>query len=402
MKKKLMHFNIHDLNFILTFSGFAFFTSLTTDISSVSYRAFALLVALLSLSSRMFRRDNIPVLLSFLLFFIVVLDIKIAYHLVFDSSVVFVSARNLALLFVFCITLIPVLAYSVSNEHIHWKTVLYILEILLLITITKSYFSTMNVTEAIRMSLNNRQNTLAFGDNSGYLVLLSLSLLRFSSVGRNLFLRNLWRLVLVFGVAMGFLGIIRAGSRGPLVSTMMGILCFLVSLRISRQVGVLLLSLFFISFFDITTNTIEKIAPVLFSRMSNTIEEGDMSGRDILFKEAVQKMRENPVKGNNPIILSNNDSFTTCHNGYLLVGVCLGVLGFIVNIGFTLWLVFCILRYRSKLNTPEALFIVMMFFYTSTRAMTGADLASTPNYTLTVAAACVIISRIKEISDKSE
>lgn len=387
--------NIHDLNFILTFSGFAIFTSFFADVSSIVYRAFALLVALLCLLKSSFKLADIPTLVKVLLAFIIILDLKIAYHLLFDISIIYIPAKRMALLFVFGVTLIPVLAFSAGYKHIHWKSVLVVLELLLFITILKSYLSTIDEMDAVRMALNNRQSTIAYGDNSSYLFILSLCLLRCPSEMKNRLVRSFWVFFLICGTILGLIGMIRAGSRGPVISAVMGLAFYFVSLKFRKQMGFLATSVFLIAFFGISTVTLEKVAPVLFSRMYNAIEEGDTSGRDILFREAIAKIKDNPIEGDNPIILSNNGQFTTCHNGYLTVGVCLGVLGLFFYVMLTIWIAIRLILCRVNINSSEGFFIASMYFLSITRAMTGADIASNPNYAVMIVAASILISKAK-------
>lgn len=396
MKKRKVPFNIHDLNFILTFAGFAIFTSITDTIPSVVYRAFALVVALLCIAYQKFKLPKLPIALKVLLLFVVILDIKISLHLLLDSSIVFKESRNLALLFIYGITLIPVLAFVFGYKRINWRTTLVVLELLLFFTILRGYMMSLDVVEEGRMSLNVRQSTLAFGDNSGYLFLLSICLLNYSAAmvtEKSKLL--LWRVFLVTAMVISIFGLARAGSRGPFVATVMAFLFVIVTLKIKKQVSVLLFFVIFVGVFEITNKTLEQFAPVLFARMTNTIEEGDTSGRDVLFEQAIQKMEESPIMGGNPIILGR-DSMTSYHNGFLDVGVCLGYAGFFFYICFSLWMVYTIFTNRHLIKSLSVLFLSGMYFFSVTRTMSGAGLVMNPNFLLSVVCACIISVNIKK------
>ena len=82
---KPIKFKIHDLNFILTFAGFAIFISMTDSVSGVVYRGFALVVAFLSLVGSRFRFSGLPQLLVFLLVLMLVLDVKADIHLLMET-----------------------------------------------------------------------------------------------------------------------------------------------------------------------------------------------------------------------------------------------------------------------------------------------------------------------------
>ena len=137
---KNIKFNIHDLNFILTFAGFAIFTSITDTISSVVYRAFALLVAFLCFAIQRFKLPKLPKALKVLLLITILLDLKTSYHLLIDDTP-FVESINLAILFIYGVTLIPVLAFISGYQKINWRSMLVVLELLLFYTIFKGFFS---------------------------------------------------------------------------------------------------------------------------------------------------------------------------------------------------------------------------------------------------------------------
>lgn len=387
---KSLKFNIHDLNFILTFAGFAIFTSMTDSVSSVAYRGFALVIAFLSLVSSNFRFSGLPKPLVILLVLMLVLDVKAGIHLLSEAGV-YVASRNLALLFVFFITLLPVLAFASSYNKIHWMPTLVVLEILLFYSVLQGYLSTRGM-DAVRFELNSRQSTLAFGDNSGYLLLLSLCLFRFVNTS-NKAAKRIYQLLLIIAMIVSVFGIARAGSRGPFLAAIMGALFIFFALQMRKQIGTVMLALALIFMFGISSAKLEEFAPVLFSRMTETIEEGDSSGRDVLFAHAIEKMKEHPIAGDNPIILLD-DGFTTYHNGYLDVGVGLGWLGFVFYVLFSLWIAVHLMTRRHNITNTPQLFCAAMFFLSATRAMTGATLLSNPNYALSIACACILAAQL--------
>lgn len=388
---KPIKFKIHDLNFILTFAGFAIFTSMTDSISSVAYRGFALVIAFLSLVGSRFRFSGLPKPLIFLLVLMLVLDVKTGIHLMAETGAN-VASRNQALLFVFFITLLPVLAFASSYRKIHWMPTLVVLEILLFFAVLQGYLSTRGM-DVTRFELNARQSTLAFGDNSGYLLLLSLCLFRFVRNTSNRLTRRIFQLLLIAAMIVSVFGIARAGSRGPFLAAIMGALFIFFALQMRKQIGTVLLALAFIFMFGISSAKLEEFAPVLFSRMTDTIEEGDTSGRDVLFANAIEKMKENPITGDNPIILLN-DGFTTYHNGYLDVGVGLGWLGFAFYVLLSVWIAIRLITRRHNISNTPQLFCAAMFFLSATRAMTGATLLSNPNYALSIACACILAAKL--------
>ena len=390
MRQSKIPFNIYDLNFILTFAGFAIFTSISNSIPSILYRALALAVAILCIIISPSSRSKYPIVTQMLLWLMILLDLKTAFHLLFEAQS-FIESRNLAILFIFGVTLIPVYAFLVGFNKIHWKSTLVILEVLLFITIIKGYTSSLSETDFMRMALNERQSTLAFGDNSCYLFILSICLLKDSVVSGSDMKRWLWRFFLIVAIIISVLGMARAASRGPVVAAVVGLFFILFSSKLNNQIKFIAIALLIIIYGGVSPQTLEKVAPVLYSRMSNTILEGDSSGRDILFATAVNQIENHPVLGTNPIILGEG-GFTSCHNGYLVVGVGLGVLGFVFYVSFVLWLLLTLFRHRYDNFNYAHMFIATMAFVTSTRAMTGFDLMSNPDYSMCILAATILAS----------
>lgn len=382
-----LRFNIHDLNFLLTFVGFSFITSLGEFIPSIGYRAFALGVAIVCLLSQPLNFKGLPLCLKLFVLLLILLDLKTSFHLL-TTQTFYISSRNQALLFIFGVTFIPVLAFISGYNRIHWDICLVVLEFLLVFVVAQGLLSSTYETE-IRVSLNRRQSTLAFGDNSGYLLVLSLCLLfrmrRFKS--------KLWRIIsmcfLLGAIVMSFYGFARSGSRGPFLAAIVGALFIIFSLNIRKQIHVFLLGIVLIICSGVTLATLQRFAPVLYSRMEASIEEGDSSGRDILIQNAVDIISDHPFLGGNPIILYP-DEFTTYHSGYLEVGVALGVIPFLCYLFLTGWLLFGVFLRRRFLYPAHLLFFAAMLFLSAVRALTGAGLLSNANYTMSIAAACFV------------
>ncbi len=392
MKQSKVPFNIHDLNFVLTFVGFAFFTSFFSFIPSVTYRAFALGVALICLLSNRLHLGHLSGALKAFLIVFILMACKTTAHLLLEWQP-FIQTRNLVLLFIWGVTLLPVIAFISGHEKIHWDLVVVILEILLVALILKGLLSSAAITDDVRISLNNRQSTLAFGDNAGYLSVLSCCLFRKISRIKNKLLRLLVSVLLIGAFVLGVLGMARAASRGPVVAGIVGCSFVFFTLRFSKKLVGIITAIIVISLGGITIASIERLAPVLFLRMSNTINEGDMSGREVLFEQAIEQIKAHPITGNNPVILYSS-GFTSCHNGYLEVGVGLGIFGFAAFVVLNLWILFVFIRNRRNIIELKQLLFSSMFFLSATRAMTGASLLDNPNYTVCIAGACIVSSTL--------
>lgn len=389
-----LKFNIHDLNFILTFAGFAIFTTFFESISSITYRILALGVALLSFLLSEKNILSIPKSLILLLTLMVLLDLKTAYILLTDVKIYYIGSRNLALLFMFCITLLPTIAFAFSYKKIHWRTMLVIIEILLFFTISLGLLNTSS-SDLIREKLNERQSTLAFGDNSSYLLILSTCLLTQDWFLEKRIFRIIWRSFLVIAVIISILGIARAGSRGPAIAAIVGILFIIYTFPFPRQIYILIISCIFVITLGINFKTIERFAPVLYSRMMLTINERDTSGREALFSDAINIIEEDPVSGGCPITLSATQ-FSSSHNGFLDVGVGLGIFGLTIYACLSIWLIVQFLIHKNMHSSLEFLFIGSQFFLSTVRAMSGANLLYNPNYALSIACACLVVSYLRK------
>ncbi len=378
--------NRWDLNFILTMIGFPFFTILISDsVASIGYRAFALLVALTCL----FKTGiSIPRVTSVRIFLIVLLYVSCQslYGVFFGEyeHYPYSGVKFMFLLFNVGILWIPLLAFISGFSRIRWSNAILWTFILLFVTVLHADFRTFEIeaAESGRYDMG-RLSTLAFGDNGSYLVLLATSILATRKAWLTKF-KTITVLTLVIAILAGVFGIMKAGSRGPLVGCLFGLVFLIYSMKgYDRRIFVALVVLLVASG-AISLTKLENFAPVLFNRFEATIEDGDMSGRDELFAEAIARFEEHPIFGSNPVSLSKTQ-FSTCHNVYLetLVGG-----GFFIFSLFAFALL-CIaiksFREKKKLQYNTAyLFLFSLFFCNMGRGFSGIMLTSNSIYAFAV------------------
>ena len=394
MKKEItkIRFNIFDLNFILSFAGFAIFTTFAESVSSIAYRAVALGVALLCFVGSGIHYNKLPNKAKWLLWFIVLLHIKSYFFCIASTNYIF----NFALVYMFGVVLVPFLAFVFSYRKINWDIVLPILAVLLILTIFQGIISAMSADTLERVELNSRQSTLAFGDNSSYLFVIGITILKSATKKSNNWGFVFTQFLAVVAVIISIYGIAKAGSRGPLMAAVMAGLFILLTLKTHKGITVVVIAIMIANFSGLTSKSLENFAPVLFSRMNSTMEEGDMSGRDILYKEAIEKILDNPLIGDNPIILlGNGEEFTSYHNGYLDIGVGLGIIGFALYVYLNIWIILKLFSYRHQLFRHKQIFLSTMFFLSATRAMSGASLLSNTNYAISLLSAIMIIYELE-------
>ena len=363
--------NCFDINFILIFIGFSFFTSVSS-LSSVLYRAAALGVAMICVIKRKkyftIEKGN------YYWFFIVLLFLFMA-SAVFGlysgkySGFYYNGGRNLALMFGFGIMLIPMLVAVKGFNELNQNTVLWVMLIILSVMLGSAITGSAIESNTGRYALNERQSTLAFGDNGSYLAILGSCLL--AKLKNYQFHRSstLLKAICIMAIIIGSLSALRSGSRGPVLGMLAGLL-FIFSTIGLRKI-ILFLSLGIILVFALNIDTfIENFAAVFFDRMDATIEEGDMNGRDEIFALALQTIKDNPILGSSPIILGR-EAFVGYHNYYLTIGVGLGVIGLLCIITLVIMLLYKSYKKRHNIASPFNLFIISIFYVVAVRGITG-------------------------------
>ena len=122
----------------------------------------------------------------------------------------------------------------IGYKKINWTSTFYILFVLLSFTILKGLYnvSFASTTNDGRFYMNIKQSPLTFGDCASYLCILSACLLRFISQNKiTIIKKSIVILLLVFGLLIGLAGVVKAGSRGPFIACLVGLLLVLYSFR---------------------------------------------------------------------------------------------------------------------------------------------------------------------------
>lgn len=404
MRIKDNKFNLNDLNFILTFAGFPIVTTLFPFVPSVPYRAFALVVALFCLINNkfIFPKGN---LFRWFLAILILADIRVGAEIVFEDAY-YIQAKYFCLLFVFGVTLIPSLAVFSSIDKLNWKSMLWVLIVCLMLMAIKGFVTMHQMVpgevDSMRMELNDRQSTLALGDNGGYLVILACALI--SSIKRinRIIIRMLAVLVIAISILAGIFCVAKAGSRGPFLAMVFGLLMMYLTVRAKGKFKILIIVGLAILLLGINLDKLYSFAPVLFTRLTATIEDGDLSGRDTLFREAWAIISSHPFTGGNPVVLFPDGSFTTYHNGFLDIGLALGIVGFVVYIFLNIKLLWRAFKRYHYVNSPAYFFVIGMLGAFLMRSMSGAGLIANPIYTMSMGLAFILLSNNSELLDNEE
>ena len=139
--------------------------------------------------------------------------------------------------------------------------------------------------------------------------------------------------------------------------------------------------------------SLESIAPILYERMQYSIIEGDTSGRDLIFLNAIELIKNNLMFGTCPITLLA-DGFTSYHNCYLDVGVGLGIFGFIAYVILNVVILIRIFKYEAVSNSLIFIFLSSMFGFSATRALVGVTMTANSNYCMIMCLICIATSEI--------
>lgn len=377
--------------------GFPFFTILISNsAASIAYRGFALLVALMCLCKTGIRIVHVSTVRLFLIVLLYVsIQALIGVFLGEYASYPYPAVKQMFLMFNVGILWIPLLAFVTGFSMINWNKSVFYIFILLFITILHADLGTVGVEVSTSGRYDmGRLSTLAFGDNGSYLVLMATSLLA---------TRKFWLtkykiiviILLVSAVLAGLFGVLKAGSRGPLVGCLFGWL-FLVFCMQGRDRVVLLFSIVaLIVSGAVSLAKLADFAPALYNRFVLTVEEGDTSGRDELFEEAFARFENNPVFGTNPISLSPTQ-FTTCHNVYLETLEGGGIVIFTLFVYSFICITIGSVRIRKLLLQHSGyLFLFSLFFCNMGRGLSGIMLTSGTIYAFAFTGCGIILYYIK-------
>lgn len=394
--KSLFSLNIWDLNFILTLVGFGFFTTFVdSSLGSIAFRGFALLVALLCLLKSKLKIPNNAYIKLFLFTFVYIsTQVTIDFYLLDPSAALFSYSRMQSTLYNFGIVGIPMLAFMSGLKNIQWNKTLLITLLLMTITIGMGIRNTFSaeMTADGRFNMNARVSTLQFGDNAAYLAILAVSMIMNSQIVKDV---KWLRLISYGAIGLGIWGVAKAGSRGPLVGMCAGLMFLFMCLsKKSKSIIVMIAcGATFGGLFSL--KIMESFAPALVQRFTETVEDGDLGNRDILFDRALQNFSEgcNWLIGSNPYYLELKE-FSSCHNMYLEMLVGTGVIGFIFFIYSTLGLGAKGFMNRYKLTQmPEVYFLFALLFFNIARGMSGIMVIANPILAFSVIGAAYMLQR---------
>lgn len=387
MNKSRIWLNLPELNAFLVFVGFPLFTQIVygheeTDVEfgssgsrlSIIYRIVCLALSIYLIFSNRIgfknNRFNRNLKMTFILFML--MAIKLCYSLflapyssLWTSDLIFTR-----LSFLFGVTLFPVLAIAITFNKINWEKIfIYISFTLLFLCIDTLIFST---GLDGRIDLNGHQSTLAFGAYSAYLLIISLCF--FNQKG----MKVMMKLLIPIMIIVGFYGLLRAGSRGPLISAVISILPIFLLKKGNRGFFVIILFMILI-FGSMIMSQLESIAPVIFERFSDALNKDESTTeRIIAFNLAWEQLNNYPLTGESPIFYTDWAYGYGPHNLPLQVAMGLGYIGFI-------WICILYFNYMKRALYSFNRGIIPSIFASLTiyfliRTQTGVDIYSASDF----------------------
>lgn len=323
------------LNIVLVFIGYQFATSLfsplmpeaeASRIVTVPYRAFALLVCFITIFLNYKSKFKLNKVIKVLLIYWVLLLIRFFYDMYFRSDVyVLNDTKFRILLYMIPMTLIPMYSVMKSYKMIDFKKLFTWTYVILSITIVFSYFSNETFQEATsqRIDANVALNTI----DTGHLGLSSIILSIYLLLNKK---QSLFRkMIIVIIMILSLIIMLRAGSRGPILSMLVVFSIWILALSKKKVLNVSLLiivSLLVYFFIDYIFQFIKIISPILEARL-NRGQEDQIKGRDILFIYALESFIQSPLWGKNFAIYWGDGTMIYSHNFILDSFMQLGIIG---------------------------------------------------------------------------
>ncbi|KAA6347104.1 hypothetical protein EZS27_005397 [termite gut metagenome] len=357
-----------NINAILLIVGYPLFTSIVfnsnfesegTRAYSVVYRAFALIIALLTIVAHGIRRPkslDAGIISFWVLWFLYTCRVIYDLFIRTESYLVSDADKQFLIFLTFGGILIPSIAFFLSRKNIDFEKIFKWLFFLLLFVVLKGVFSNSVSLNTGRASLNVAQSSLEFGTFGSILSMQSFTIItnnmKFKKVAWGAFLLGLY--------AVGF-----AASRGPFVSLLIVLFCYLLT-RGNLKTIIMILIFVMLGFFyeNVIIDLLSTEFPTLMGRMDLTVHEFDTGGRDKIFVQAIEQFVNNPLFGD-WFLLDPTDTTSSAHNAIIGAFSCMGLLGGISMITLYITLLiksFKLLKYNSYLSFYASLCLFLIFY----------------------------------------
>jgi hypothetical protein len=260
--------------------------------------------------------------------FMLVYFIRILIDIFVRQIYVVPSWRSTVLQYMFLVVIPAIFAmlrcvyyidYQKLNRWLFWGGVV----LLVMLILNQNTLIQIEYEEMTRGESNVAMGSLNLGYSCAVVSFIALSVLTGMKRSKVLHRLFVWLVLLVSFVIM-----LRAASRGPLV-TFFAIILFFLFAKIKNKVLGAVISLLVVLILWVNLGAIlsflGSISPLMEERMLNLLVEGNSSGRDSLSAQALDLFYQNPILGKQFVL---NGFYT--HNSILDVMIGLGFFGALV------------------------------------------------------------------------
>ena len=347
IKKKQIIEQISTLNIIIFFVGFDFVTSFASlfiadidehsQLITIPFRAFALVISLLVLIINLKNKIKPNFSLICLFFYLFLLTIRLFYDFGIRNDIdTFRSDRmQVILLFgsMFINTLAVAKSYTNINLNVTFKYIYIFYAVILLINyLTVQEFSIESILIQKQVGTGVR-NTIATGYIAAIFILISFHYYLKTSTS------NLYKIIFIPIIFIATIILLRAGSRGPLLSVFIGIILYF-SFKRKNSFKIIMYSFLSLSlltfFYSEILSAIFKISPVMAERIEYTFLEGDKS-RIEYFNAGIEGFLNNPFTGSYAFVYTPFEWYEYPHQlvieAFMATGIFGGIALIVVLVG---------------------------------------------------------------------
>lgn len=246
----------------------------------------------------------------------------------------------------------------------------------------------------VRFDANSTVNTIVYGQTGCALALVSI-------YGIVTYQKKLLRLLFAVAFVIGMLSIAKAGSRSPIVVMAM-VTTFFFMAKLGKLKGIIIICLFAALVFVFIGPIIElfnSMGSTLIARLTNAVETGESSGRDLIWKNVLNLTSQSPIFGVYYVIPSGNGAGFYPHNFFLEVFMATGFVGgipFIILVFVSLSRSFTLIKMKHP-----ATWIVVLYLQLIGYGMFSTGLYSSQDFWVLIFYIMSINLNVKKISPKS-
>lgn len=389
-----------NLNVILALVGYPFVTNVFADfmlsssqIVTIPYRAFTLGVALITIlcSTLVNKQLKINKIVAVLFIYWILLFIRFEFDLQFRPELdLNLTRANQIFLYMVGLAIVPMIAVVRTHKLLDFNKLLIwsylISSISLLLTFNNN--DALQEASTERVWANIALNTIS----TGHLGLTNIILGGVILLKHNL--KLIYKgLIILIGI-IGFLTLLRAGSRGPVLALLL-VVSFYIFSSSKYSFGGLILIIILISgvylFLDNIIDWIGDISPILKSRLFDRVDA--TSDREPLYNEALRVFYENPFIGRDFALYKYGSSFMYPHNLFLESLMQLGIVGCSLLV-YILYKTFK-KGYQLIHTHSSSFWIVLLFVQEFSSLLVSGTFSMNPTFSILIILIALSINSIK-------